>query len=140
MPEDELEDSDVTKKLKALPRWCKVIQKAISDGTPGVWTHVCTFPSDVHHWRMYSFKLTDGTATESIQISHDSEPAPDGWYPLFPRVESHTRYSAPKHLYARPWTGGIETILVVEIWTTKMPAAVGEKEKSMLKKPGRRQV
>lgn len=132
------DDLGVTEKLKELPRWPMVFHKDISNG--GVWTSICTMPSDVHHWRLCAINA-DGTAGAPVRISYEDEPPPNSsWFPLFGGIEQFWRYNAPKRLYGQPFTGGVHTIVMVEVWCTKMPALVKDRQKSLLTKPGRRQV
>jgi len=129
----------------ARPKYVVIFQKQIAPpaapGQANPWFLVCTMPSDVHHWRMYGLMPDTIGAGPPVRIAFIDEPAADEWIPLI-GAEPFVRYEAPKAIYGQSPAapGGNPTLVVVEVWTTKLPAGVKEKEKSKLGKVGRRQV
>ena len=123
----------------ARPMYVMIFQKQVAvpagAGQANPWFLVCTMPSDVHHWRMYAITTTSGALGPPVKIAFIDEPAADEWIPLF-GVEPVVRYEAPKAIYAQAFTGNQPTLVVVEVWTSKLPAAVKEKEKSKLGRLG----
>lgn len=125
------------------PKYVTIFQRLIAPpaapGQANPWFLVATIPSDVHHWRMYGVMPDTGLPGPPVMIAFEDEPPPDEWIPLI-GAEPMLRYSAPKAVYAQSFAAVGPTLVVVEVWSTKLPARVVEKQKSLLGKPGRRQV
>jgi hypothetical protein len=134
----------------ARPKYVDIFQKQVAPPSPAgaadPWFLVCTMPSDVHHWKMYGIDVDSGMAGPPVKIAYIDEPANDEWIPLFGYAEaSLLRYEAPKAIYAKSFPqAGQETptptLVIIEVWTTKLPSRVKEKEKSKLGTLSRRQV
>jgi hypothetical protein len=126
----------------ARPRYVTIYQRLVAPpaapGQANPWFLVCTMPSDVHHWRMYGVIEATGGPGPPVMIAFIDEPAPDEWIPLI-GAEQVLRYEAPKAIYAQSFAGAEATLVIVEVWRTKLPARVKDKEKSKLGVPGRRQ-
>lgn len=128
----------------ARPKCVTIFQRMVAPPALAIqanpWLLICTMPSDVHHWRMYGILAATGAAGPPVKIAFIDEPAPDEWIPLI-GAEPFVRYEAPKAIYAQSITApaGAATLVVVEVWTTKMPARVKDREKSKLGTVGRRQ-
>lgn len=127
----------------ARPKYVQIFQKRVAvpaaGGQANPWFQVCAMPSDVHHWRMYGVVPNTGAAGPPVMIAFEDEPPPDEWIPLI-GPEQVMRYEAPKAIYAQSFAGANPTLVIVEVWTTKMPSQVKDREKSKLGKLGRRQV
>lgn len=126
----------------ARPMYVTIFQKLVAVpaviGQANPWFLVCAMPSDVHHWRMYGVVPSTGAAGPPVMIAFEDEPPPDEWIPLI-GPEQVMRYEAPKAIYAQSFAGANQTLVIVEVWSTKMPSRVTDKEKSKLGKLGRRQ-
>jgi len=124
------------------PSYVVIFQKLVAPpaapGQADPWFLVCTMPSDVHHWRMYGVIEASGGPGPPVRIAFIDEPAGDEWIPLI-GAEPIVRYEAPKAIYAQSFAGANPTLVIVEVWTTKLPAEVKDKEKSKLGTVGRRQ-
>ncbi len=126
----------------ARPKYVQIFQKVVAPpaapGQANPWFLICTMPSDVHHWRMYGTIPDTGLPGPPVMIAFEDEPPQDEWIPLI-GAEQALRYEAPRAIYAQSFAGANPTRVVVEVWTTKMPSRVKEKEKSKLGTIGRRQ-
>jgi hypothetical protein len=123
-------------------KWLRVFHKQLED--PTRWTKVCDLPSDTVQWRMYLIGVNGKAPADAyVKIGHEEEPTEDDWYPLFAATGNpEWNIAHPKAIYAQPFLVGgplIASIVVVEVWTSKMPSKVGDKEKSNLGKIGNRQ-
>lgn len=78
-----------------------------------------------------------------VKIAHEDNPPEDLWYPVFAAVGNPVwNTSRPKAIYGQGFqmSGQVmANVVVVEVWLTKMPAKVGDKEPSSLGKLGTRQ-
>jgi len=122
--------------------WIRVFKKQLED--PTRWTKICDLPSDTEFWRMYLIGVDGKAAADAyVKIGHEEEPTDDDWYPLFASVGNpEWNTSRPKAIYGQPFLVGgplIASVIVVEVWTSKMPSKFGDKEKSNLGKIGNRQ-
>ena len=134
-----------------LPTYPRIFQKSVG-GDPALtvkWESFFKMPDDVHHWKMYL--VTENGLTPpfpiqpapmgpiAIQVAYQDNPG-DEWWPLFYGAEPAWRYNRPSQVYVRPFGNiGTQFIVVAEVWLSKMPARVADKEKPKARPIGKRQ-
>jgi hypothetical protein len=125
-----------------LALWPHIFQKKLPNNED--WKLVTKMPSDLHHWRMSLMGENGKEAPDTfVMVAYVEEPGDTDWFPLFQGVEPAWRYDYPPHVYAKAFTAGPGNsdydIVVVEAWTSKMPAQYKDKEKSKAGVIGNRQ-